>query len=179
MDKKDLRKIIRDRKRQYSSSTLEELSLSVLSHLEENGHLQSAHTVMMYYSLPDEVNTHRFIDSLVACGKKVLLPEVIDDRNMVLREYSGRADLREGAYHIMEPAGTLFPPHRYNEIDVAIIPGMAFDTQGNRLGRGKAYYDRFLPKIPGAYRIGIAFPFQLLPQIPTEETDIAMNEIVS
>lgn len=110
MDKKDLRKIIRDRKRQYSSSTLEELSLSVLSHLEENGHLQSAHTVMMYYSLPDEVNTHRFVDSLVASGKKVLLPEVIDDRNMVLREYSGRADLREGAYHIMEPAGTLFLP---------------------------------------------------------------------
>ena len=134
---------------------------------------------MMYYSLPDEVNTHRFIDSLVASGKKVLLPEVIDDRNMVLREYCGRADLREGAYHIMEPAGTLFPPHRYNEIDVAIIPGMAFDTQGNRLGRGKAYYDRFLPKIPGTYRIGIAFPFQLLSQIPTEETDIAMNEIVS
>lgn len=98
---------------------------------------------------------------------------------MVLREYSGRADLREGAYHIMEPAGALFPPHRYSEIDVAIIPGMAFDTQGNRLGRGKAYYDRFLPKIPGAYRIGIVFPFQLLSQIPTEETDIAMNEIVS
>lgn len=110
MNKKELRKIIRDRKRQYSSSTLEELSLSVLSHLEENGHLQSAHTVMMYYSLPDEVNTHHFIDHLVACGKKVLLPEVIDDRNMVLREYSGRADLREGAYHIMEPAGALFPP---------------------------------------------------------------------
>lgn len=65
---------------------------------------------MMYYSLPDEVNTHRFIDSLVASGKKVLLPEVIDDRNMVLREYSGRADLREGAYHIMEPAGALFLP---------------------------------------------------------------------
>ncbi len=81
---------------------------------------------------------------------------------MVLREYTRKSRiLREGAYHIMEPAGTLFPPHRYSEIDVAIIPGMAFDTQGNRLGRGKAYYDRFLPKIPGAYRIGIAFPFQL------------------
>ena len=84
---------------------------------------------MMYYSLPDEVNTHRFIDHLVACGKKVLLPEVIDDHNMVLREYTGSQDLREGAYHIMEPAGALFPPHRYSGIDVAIIPGMAFDIR--------------------------------------------------
>ena len=179
MNKKELRNIIRERQRQFSGQQLEELSLLVLDRLRRNTRLQQARSILLYYSLPDEVNTHRFIDSLVASGKKVLLPEVIDDRNMVLREYCGRADLREGAYHIMEPAGTLFPPHRYSEIDVAIIPGMAFDTQGNRLGRGKAYYDRFLPKIPGAYRIGIAFPFQLLSQIPTEETDIAMNAIVS
>ena len=170
MNKKELRQFIRNEKRQYSSSQLEELSLSVLSRLNENEHLQKAKTILMYYSLPDEVNTHQYIDYLLALGKKVLLPEVIDGENMVIREYTGKHDLKEGAFHIMEPIGSLFPEEKYQEIHLAIIPGMAFDQQGNRLGRGKGYYDRFLQKIPQVYKIGISFPFQLVDEIPTEET---------
>lgn len=179
MNKKELRQFIRNEKRQYSSSQLEELSLSVLSRLNENEHLQKAKTILMYYSLPDEVNTHQYIDYLLALGKKVLLPEVIDGENMVIREYTGKHDLKEGAFHIMEPIGSLFPEEKYQEIHLAIIPGMAFDQQGNRLGRGKGYYDRFLQKIPQVYKIGICFPFQLVDEIPTKETDIKMDAIMS
>ena len=107
MDKKELRKIIKDRKRQYSSRQLEELSLSVLSRLDSNPHLQNAQTILMYYSLPDEVDTHHYIDQLVSRGKRVILPVVLDDTNMELREYSGVQDLKEGAYHILEPKGAL------------------------------------------------------------------------
>lgn len=178
MNKKELRQFIRNEKRQYSSSQLEELSLSVLSRLNENEHLQKAKTILMYYSLPDEVNTHQYIDYLLALGKKVLLPEVIDGENMVIREYTGKHDLKEGAFHIMEPIGSLFPEEKYQEIHLAIIPGMAFDQQGNRLGRGKGYYDRFLQKIPQVYKIGICFPFQLVDEIHTEETDIKMDAIM-
>ena len=178
MDKKELRQFIRNEKRQYSSSQLEELSLSVLSRLNGNEHLQRAKTILMYYSLPDEVNTHVYIDQLLERGKKILLPEVIDGENMVIREYTGKHDLKEGAFHIMEPIGSLFPEERYQEIDLAIIPGMAFDAKRNRLGRGKGYYDRFLQKIPQVYKIGICFPFQLIDKIPTEETDIKMDAIM-
>ena len=178
MDKKELRQFIRNEKRQYSSSQLEELSLSVLSRLNGNEHLQRAETILMYYSLPDEVNTHVYIDQLLERGKKILLPEVIDGENMVIREYTGKHDLKEGAFHIMEPIGSLFPEERYQEIDLAIIPGMAFDAKRNRLGRGKGYYDRFLQKIPQVYKIGICFPFQLIDKIPTEETDIKMDAIM-
>ena len=178
MDKKELRQFIRNKKRQYSSSQLEELSLSVLSRLNGNEHLQRAETILMYYSLPDEVNTHAYIDQLLTEGKKILLPEVIDGENMVIREYTGKHDLKEGAFHIMEPIGSLFPEERYQEINLAIIPGMAFDQQGNRLGRGKGYYDRFLQKIPQVYKIGICFPFQLVDEIPTEETDIKMDAMI-
>ena len=178
MDKKELRQFIRNEKRQYSSSQLEELSLSVLSRLNGNDHLQRAETILMYYSLPDEVNTHVYIDQLLEQGKKILLPEVIDGENMVIREYTGKHDLKEGAFHIMEPIGRLFPEERYQEIDFAIIPGMAFDAKRNRLGRGKGYYDRFLQKIPQVYKIGICFPFQLVDEIPTEETDIKMDAIM-
>ena len=178
MDKKELRQFIRNKKRQYSSSQLEELSLSVLSRLNGNEHLQRAETLLMYYSLPDEVNTHAYIDQLLTEGKKILLPEVIDGENMVIREYTGKHDLKEGAFNIMEPIGSLFPEERYQELDLAIIPGMAFDGNHNRLGRGKGYYDRFLQKIPQVYKIGICFPFQLVEEIPTEETDIKMDAMI-
>ncbi len=78
MNKKELRKIIKDRKRQYSSSQLEELSLSVLSRLADQESFRKAKIILMYYSLPDEVNTHTFIDEMTALGKTVLLPVVKD-----------------------------------------------------------------------------------------------------
>ena len=137
MNKKELRKIIKDRKRQYSSSQLEELSLSVLSRLADHESFRNAKYILMYYSLPDEVNTHTFIDEMIALGKTVLLPVVKDSENMEIREYSGRKDLTEGSFHILEPTGKLFPPERYKEIEVGVIPGMSFDVKGKRLGRGK------------------------------------------
>ena len=95
---------------------------------------------------------------------------------MVVRRYSGKADLQEGAFGIMEPCGELFTD--YEAIDVAIIPGMAFDRHGNRLGRGKGYYDRFLPLLPTrVFKIGVCFPFQLLDDIPMEEHDIKMDVV--
>lgn len=178
MGKSELRKIIRNRKRQYSSSQLEELSLSVLSRLNNIEQLAAAQTVLMYYSLPDEVNTHQYIDHLIRQGKRVLLPEVIDSEHMVIREYTGKQDLKEGSFHIMEPIGAIFPEEKYKEIEVGIIPGMSFDGKGNRLGRGKGYYDRFLEKVPDMYKIGICFDFQKEESIPTEVTDIKMNEII-
>ena len=178
MNKKELRKIIKDRKRQYSSSQLEELSLSVLSRLADQESFRKAKIILMYYSLPDEVNTHTFIDEMTALGKTVLLPVVKDSENMEIREYSGRKDLTEGSFHILEPTGKLFPPERYKEIEVGVIPGMSFDVKGNRLGRGKGYYDRFLKKVPTMFKIGICFNFQKINTIPIEETDIRMDYIL-
>ena len=178
MNKKELRKIIKDRKRQYSSSQLEELSLSVLSRLADQESFRKAKIILMYYSLPDEVNTHTFIDEMTALGKTVLLPVVKDSENMEIREYSGRKDLTEGSFHIMEPTGNLFPPERYEDIEVGVIPGMSFDEKGNRLGRGKGYYDRFLKKVPTMFKIGICFDFQKINTIPIEETDIRMDYIL-
>ena len=76
----------------------------------------------------------------------------------------------------MEPVGKPFTA--FKEIDVAVVPGMSFDMRGNRLGRGKGYYDRFLPKIPQAYKIGVCFPFQKLPGIPADENDMKVDEVI-
>lgn len=201
MDKQELRKEIRNRKRQFTQGQLGELSLSVISQLRKHPKVRAAHTLLLYYSLPDEVNTHEWIDELVTEGKRVLLPVVVNDKDMVIREYTGKHDLAEGSFHIMEPVGKLFAEEDYQEIEVAIIPGMSFDDDGHRLGRGKGYYDRFLTKLRGTevdksgtevdksdtedknlgtevYKIGVCFGFQKLQEIPFESHDILMNEVI-
>jgi 5-formyltetrahydrofolate cyclo-ligase len=77
----------------------------------------------------------------------------------------------------MEPTGPLFAPENYDEIELALIPGMAFDRAGHRLGRGKGYYDRLLPRLK-AQLLGICFPFQLLDEVPAESHDIPVGEII-
>lgn len=178
MEKKELRNIIRDRKRQFSKQELGELSLAVLERLRQNAMFQSASRLLLYYSLPDEVDTHCLIDQLVDEGKQVYLPVVIDSEHMQIREYTGKQDLQEGSYHIMEPIGTLLPEDRYGELQVGVIPGMSFDPEGNRLGRGKGYYDRILTLTPHLYKIGMCFDFQKVAHVPTEATDIKMDAIV-
>lgn len=178
MNKKELRNIIRERKRQFSGQQLEELSLLVLDRLRRNIRLQQARSILLYYSLPDEVNTHQFIDELVNQGKQVFLPVVVDGENMEIKEYTGSKDLRQGCFHIMEPVGRLLPEDEYGKIEAGIIPGISFDKSGHRLGRGKGYYDRMLCKMPHLYKIGICFDFQKTETVPTEATDIKMDAIV-
>ena len=86
-------------------------------------------------------------------------------------------DLQAGAFGILEPTGKLFTD--YEKIDVVVVPGMAFDKEGHRLGRGKGYYDRFLAKIRNTYKIGLCFPWQLVDNVPTDEHDILMDEIMT
>ena len=177
IQKKELRKEIRARKRDIPVDELREMSRLLCKRLLANERLGNASTVMMYYPLSDEVDVTPVIEQLAESGKTVVLPQVTGEAEMVLRRYTGKADLREGAFGIMEPCGELFTD--YEAIDVAIIPGMAFDRHGNRLGRGKGYYDRFLPLLPTrVYKIGVCFPFQLLDDIPMEEHDKRVNLIV-
>jgi len=174
--KKLLRQEIKLRKRQFTRKQLDELSFSVIQRLNENRKFKEAKIIMLYYSLPDEVNTHELIDSIAREGKKVVLPVVIDDENMELREYNNENDLKVGAFNILEPIGKRF--EQYDNIDVAVIPGMSFDKKGNRLGRGKGYYDRFLPKIKNAYTIGICFDFQKEDCIPVDVFDRKVDEVI-
>ena len=173
MLKSELRQQIRDTKRLFTQQQLSEWSLPIVMRLKER--LRDARVVMAYYSLPDEVCTHQLIDDLVAEGKTVLLPKVLDDERMELRRYTGPQDLREGAFHIMEPVGAPFT--EFLQIDVALIPGMAFDAQGHRLGRGKGYYDRLLTSV-GCKTLGVCFDFQKVREVPIGEHDVPVDEVI-
>ena len=175
MNKSELRTYIKQQKRSFSRQQLEEWSLDIITRLKQEPHFQQAQTVLLYYALPDEVDTRDLLAALN--DKTVLLPRVIDDENMEIRYYQGAEDLQAGAFGIMEPCGQRFTD--YEKIDVAVIPGMAFDRQGNRLGRGRGYYDRFLSRVPYIYKIGLCFPFQLTDKVPAEDNDICMDVVIS
>ena len=191
--KKALRREIRRLKQQYTPSQLEELSEPIIARLRPL--LSDARVVMAYYSLPDEVNTHQLLDDLVAEGKTVLLPKVLDATTMELRHYTGPHDLAPGPFGILEPTGSHYSPSS-KTIDVALIPGVAFDALGHRLGRGRGYYDRFLrtmgtvPSVSSEANdrgtvpsvrpllIGLCFDFQKVPSVPVDPTDIPVNQVI-
>ena len=177
MTKKELRTLIRERKKQHTLEQLQAYSISIthtlLKRIEKE---ENCSTIFLYHSLSDEVCTHHLIPELQAIGKKVLLPTVVGEE-LQLHQYTRDADLSmSSSYGIQESNGPLFTD--YSSIDLAIIPGMAFTLQGDRLGRGKGYYDRLLPHL-SCPLIGVAFPFQILPFIPTEAHDIRMTDVVT
>ena len=167
-----LRQQMRDAKRQHQEQ-LAAMSEDIVIRLRQR--IADSKTVMAYWPLPDEVDIRPLIAQLVAEGRTVLLPKVLDDEQMELRRYSSEADLVEGAFHIMEPVGESFTDN--DKIDVVLVPGMAFDAAGHRLGRGRGYYDRFLTTHSHLYKIGVCFPFQRVAEVPTEEHDISVDEM--
>ena len=98
--------------------------------LESHALFRAAHTVLLYSSLPDEVDTHTFIRRWEG-RKRILLPVVVSDSELELRVYTGSSNMRRGAFNIDEPAGAAFTD--YGSIDLAVIPGVAFDRHGNRI----------------------------------------------
>lgn len=174
--KKTLRALIKTRKSEYSRQQLFDYSNQILRLLSFEPVWAQAEVVLLYYSLPDEVNTHEFIAKWCKY-KKIILPVVVGDV-LELRVYTGPEDLVQGSFNILEPSGELYLD--YASIDLVLVPGMAFDKNNNRLGRGKGFYDKLLPHIP-AYKMGVCFPFQYLSAetIPTESYDIAMDKVLT
>lgn len=175
MEKSELRKEIRRRKAACSAAQRAALSNDVIARLLQTSQWLQARTVLLYHSLPDEVCTHELLRHASSEGKHVLLPVVVGD-DLELREYIDEGSMAEGAFHIQEPTGQLFTD--YASIDLAVIPGVAFTANGMRLGRGRGFYDRLLPRLRHTLKIGICWPFQLLDDIPAEPHDVRMDEVI-
>ena len=173
--KQELRKQIRALKKQYTPGQLLELSRPVVQQLEQHPDFVNAHVVMAYYSLPDEVDTHELLRRHP--DKTFILPVVQGD-DLLLKVFDPAQGMRMGALHVEEPdTDQLFTD--FDKIDTVMVPGMAFDANGTRMGRGRGYYDRFLSKIPRARRLGLCFPFQFVDAVPCEPFDIPMHAVIA
>lgn len=145
---------------------------NVFLKIESMPEFQRAQTVLMYWSMPDELPTHDFIKKW-SSSKKILLPVVKGDR-MTVRQFTSEENLKSGRWKTMEPTDS----HRLSIADLVIVPGIAFDIKRNRLGRGGGYYDRYF-KHKNIHKWGIGFSFQLLDSVPSAFHDIHMDKIIT
>lgn len=175
MDKQTLRDQLIETRRSIShkekTKANRAITTSVLAHPE----VVDAKTVCVYISLLEEVDTGRLIDALLKSGKSVIVPKVAGDTLMLL-PIESRSDLRPGAFGILEPVTSFFI--HVAEIDVFLVPGVAFDLSGNRLGRGKGYYDKMLAKVHAPI-IGLAYACQVVAQVPTTSYDVSVTDIIT
>ena len=145
----------------------------VFEKLERTAAFLLAEKILMYHSLPDELETHRFLKKW-ASKKNFFLPRVNGVNLEILPYEETRLEL--GSFHIEEPTGTKTVSP--DELELIIVPGVAFDRKGHRLGRGKGFYDRLLNQTQ-ATTIGIGYEFQLMDSIPVEEHDMPMDMVIT
>jgi len=142
---------------------------------------KTAQCVMFYVSKYYEIDTHQMIDETIAMGKKVVVPITLKEEK-ILRpsELKDRdKELVKGHYGIHQPHEKHIRPVPLEEVDLMVVPGLAFDKNGHRLGHGGGYYDRFLEKAPEkVFTVSLAFDFQVVDELPRHTTDIPVNKIL-
>ena len=171
--KAEIRHSIKELKRNVSDSDKCRFADMAFSLLERIPIFSYAERILCYYSLPDELPTLAFLTKWQK-RKSLFLPRV-NGMNLDILKYDEQR-LQKGAFLIEEPVGEDLVP--INTIQLVIVPGVAFDRNGNRLGRGKGFYDRLLAG-SSALKVGICYPFQLIDDIPSESHDVRMDVIIT
>jgi len=183
--KKMLRNKIKDIKNKLPADYLKSASASITNQLLSMDNFTKAEVIMCYLSFGNEVDTKNFIKVCQDLNKRLLVPVIVKDiKGKSILEASEvidfENDLAPGTMGIMEPK---FGCQRIIDpklIDFIVIPGLAFDILGNRLGYGGGYYDGFLARTkPECTKIAITFTKQIVEQIPTEEHDIPIEKILT
>jgi 5-formyltetrahydrofolate cyclo-ligase len=138
---------------------------------------KKAKTVMFYVSFSGEVKTEEMIKEAQNLGKIIAVPACSKDITLKPCRLGLGIKLVKGPYGVCEPQVKRAVPLK--DLDLVIVPAVAFDKKGNRIGRGKGYYDRFLKKIPArTFTIGLAFNFQILPALPATEQDVSVQKVI-
>lgn len=146
---------------------------NAFARLEQTAAFLLANKILMYHSLPDELSTHHFLKKW--SGKKQFFLPRVNGVNLEILPYD-ETRLELGSFHIEEPTGN--GTVNSSEIELVIVPGVAFDKKGNRLGRGKGFYDRLLGEMK-ATKIGMGYDFQVIEQIEIEPHDVGMDIIIT
>lgn len=179
--KDDVRVLMRERRAQLDPRAARVKQASILARLQTMPAIQAANTLALYCSMPGEVVTDDIIRALRAQGKTIALP-CVEGREIVFRAISSvETDLKEtGVYRIREPVASRCPVVALERIDLFIVPGIAFDCLGTRVGFGGGYYDRVLRhKRRDAGILALAFDFQVVYAIHRESHDVQVHTIVT
>jgi len=178
MPKQGLRQAILAERMALSVSEATALSRLVQQAFIATGEFAKARVLSIYAPIHNEVDTSEVMHAALASAKVLLFPVVCHD-GLELRRISEPGELRKGAYGILEPTPEC-PAHPPGEADLIVIPGIAYDICGGRIGYGKGYYDRTLHTLEGTGKlVGFCYDFQLLERIAGEPHDVRMDIIIT
>ena len=180
--KHKIRKHIKEKLEAHSELEKSRKSGIIKNKLFNEEDFKKAGVVMFYVSLKDEVNTLTMIDEAIKAGKRVCVPVILkEDKRLIAGEIRERSvDLEKQHFGIYQPKEGHAREVPLEDIDLVIVPGIAFDRNNVRLGRGHGYYDRFLSGIPDKTRtIGLAFDFQVVENLPKDSHDIPVSKTIT
>lgn len=174
--KSELRRKFISLRQSQNEEQASRLSSIIANKLSELKNIHDADCVMVYFAFRGEVNLNSFIDFCLKQGKRICMPKITGEGVMEAVEYLEGCMLKDNKYGIPEPLGTKNIDKK--DIDVVIVPAVAFDENFYRLGYGGGYYDRFL-RNTDAVKIGVGFDLQITEKLPSEMHDKRMDMVIS
>lgn len=184
MEKTELRKLIKEKRKTFSKNELDNLSLTIADNILSLKEMAFVKNVLIYVSTKGEVDTLGLIEELFKLGKIVYVPKVIDIKTGLMRFYkiSSLEDLEPGCMNILEPKKSLevLEESLIDDNFVIVMPGLAFDKKGHRLGYGGGFYDRFNARVySGLLKLALSFDFQLVDELIANEFDIDVDKVIT
>ncbi len=176
-EKNKLRRDLLEKRRTLAQSLQEEKSDLILKTLLSEEAFAEASSVALYFPINGEVDTRGIFRKCVELEKKVFFPKTRGSDLVFLRTRNIE-ELSPGTFLVPEPPEDA-ERARSDELDLVLVPGVAFDLSGNRIGYGKGFYDRFLKDIPRHIRFGLAYRFQVLESVPSHKTDVKTGRIIT
>lgn len=171
-EKQQMRELLVQKRRIMSAEERASQSAAILAQLEQMQCFRDAQTVLLYYPVNNEVDVLPLFKKYKK--EKTLLLPVTHRRGMKASPYAGNDKMHRGKFHIPEPT----TPAYEGKIDLIIVPAVAFDKSGLRLGRGGGYYDKFLKKQSHATLVGVGYDFQLVDRVPAERHDQRVHKVI-
>ncbi len=176
-EKQSLRDRIAILKKSQTQQEALEKSARIKETILKTHEFNKARTILFYAAMEGEVQTKGMMEEALSLGKRIALPKV-SGKKLLLHEISSLHQLEKSGMGIPEPKGS--PKISLKEIGIIILPGIAFDRSGNRLGRGEGYYDRLLSQSdPRTPRIALAFGFQVVAKVPAGANDQKIHKIIT
>ena len=178
--KKNFRKIIQDRRDTLLIPVRKKISKKIAVKLFDTIYYTNSNSILIYYPFRSEVDTNIVIKKALKDGKNIILPRVSGRRLELFYVDDPKKQLKKGVYDIMEPNAVLCRKARISDIDLAIVPGVGFDKNLNRLGYGGGFYDKLLLRIPkGVKKIAFCFDIQVIDRIPVSKDDIKVDLLIT
>ncbi len=176
-EKKGIRERILGSRDDLSPDEIDRRSHAIAEKLYSDCRFKKAETIFIFASFGSEVDTHRIIEDLLSSGRSVCIPRIVGKHLMEAVRIGSLEELKPNKFGILEPvAGEVIAPQG---IDLVVVPGLAFDRRGYRIGYGGGFYDTFMSKIPGVDKIALAYDLQLIERIDNEDWDIRVDTLIT